>query len=103
MVERLDWGVEEVLSQLDRMGASENTLVVFTSDKGAIPVGSNGPFRGFKSSLWEGGIRMPCVARFPGMIKAGSTTAQVAVGMHRLPTFLAVAKLRLPPRKTWTG
>ena len=103
MVERLDWGVGEVLSQLDRMGAAENTLVVFTSDNGAIPVGSNSPFRGFKSSLWEGGIRMPCLARFPGVFKPASTTTQVALGMDWLPTILTAAKLTPPAGKKIDG
>ena len=99
MIERMDKGVGEVLAQLDRMGAADNTLVIFMSDNGAIPVGSNTPLRGFKSSVWEGGIRMPAMARLPGVIKPGSTTTQVGLGMDWLPTILATAGLRAPARE----
>jgi arylsulfatase A-like enzyme len=103
MVERMDQGIGKVLAQLERMGAAENTLVIFMSDNGAIPVGSNAPLRGFKSSLWEGGIRMPCMARFPGVIRAGSTTTQVGLGMDWLPTILAAAGSSAPPGKKMDG
>ena len=103
MIERMDHGIGEVLAQLDRMGAAENTLVVFTSDNGAIPVGRNAPFRGFKSSVWEGGIRMPCMARLPGVIRPGSTTIQVGMGMDWLPTILAATGVRAPAGKKMDG
>ena len=103
MVERMDRGVGEVLAQLDRMGAAERTLVIFMSDNGAIPIGSNGPLRGFKSSVWEGGIRMPAMARWPGVIRPGSTTTQVGLGMDWLPTILAAGGLRAPAGKRLDG
>jgi arylsulfatase A-like enzyme len=85
------------------MGAAENTLVVFMSDNGAIPVGRNAPLRGFKSSVWEGGIRMPCMARLPGVIRPGSTTTQVGLGMDWLPTILAAAGAQAPVGKKMDG
>jgi len=101
MIERMDQGVGEVLGQVDRMGAAENTLVVFTSDNGAIQVGT--PFRGLKSSVWEGGIRMPCMARLPGAIRPGSTTTQVGLGMDWMPTILAATGVRAPAGKKMDG
>jgi arylsulfatase A len=103
MIERMDDGVGKVLAQIDRMGAAENTLVVFTSDNGAIAVGRNSPLRGFKSSLWEGGIRMPCMARLPGVIRAGSSTAQVGLGLDWLPTMLDATGVRAPAGKKLDG
>jgi arylsulfatase A-like enzyme len=85
------------------MGAAENTLVVFMSDNGAIKIGQNTPFRGFKSSVWEGGIRMPCIARLPGVIKPGSHSDQVGLGMDWLPTFLSLAGLTAPAGKKMDG
>jgi arylsulfatase A len=103
MIERMDQGVGEVLAQVDRMGAAENTLLVFTSDNGAIPVGNNAPFRGFKSSLWEGGIRMPCMVRLPGIIRPASRTAQVGLTMDWLPTIMSAAGVPSPAGKKMDG
>src|SRR5260370_31695591 len=103
MVEGVDRGVGEVMAQLDRMGAAENTLVIFTSDNGAIRVGRNAPLRGLKSSVWEGGIRMPCMARLPGVIRPGSTTTQVGLSMDWLPTILAATGVEAPAGKKMDG
>jgi arylsulfatase A-like enzyme len=103
MIERMDRGVGEVLAQIARMGAKDRTLIIFTSDNGAIPAGSNVPLRGFKSSVWEGGIRMPCMAMLPGVIRPGSKTTQVALGMDWLPTFLSATGVRAPADKHMDG
>jgi N-acetylgalactosamine-6-sulfatase len=103
MIERMDQGVGEVLAQLDRMNAARNTLVIFMSDNGAIPAGNNGRLRGFKSSVWEGGIREPGMARLPGVIPPGTTTTQVALGMDWLPTILNAAGVKAPPGKKMDG
>jgi arylsulfatase A-like enzyme len=92
-----------VLAQIERMGGKNNTLVIFTSDNGAIPAGSNVPLRGFKSSVWEGGIRMPCMAMLPGVIRPGSKTTQVALGMDWLPTFRSATGVRAPADKKVDG
>lgn len=94
MVERMDRRVGDVLAQIDRMGAAENTLVVFTSDNGADPNGSNAPLKGRKSSVWEGGIRAACLARWPARWEAGTTTGQVALTMDWTATLLAAAGAR---------
>lgn len=80
MVELLDKQVGEILAKLDQLGLRENTLVVFTSDNGPHLEGgadpdffnSNGPYRGYKRDLYEGGIRVPMIANWPGKIKSGS-------------------------------
>ena len=94
MVARIDRYVGEIVSKLEVLGISENTLVIFTSDNGAHQEGgadplffdSNGPFRGFKRDLYEGGIHVPLVARWPGKIKAGSQSGHVAAFWDWLPT-----------------
>lgn len=112
MVERMDARVGAVLAQLHSMGAAENTIVIFLSDNGGDPNGRNAPLRGRKSSLWEGGIRVPCLMRWPGMLPQGPTIAQVSLTMDLAPTLLAAAGAS-PPRgrkldgldllPVWTG
>lgn len=96
MVERMDQMVGAVLEQLDRMGAAENTLVVFLSDNGGYVLSRNEPFRGRKSQLWEGGIRVPALMRWPARFPQGRICEQVIITMDLLPTFLAAAGLAAP-------
>jgi arylsulfatase A len=101
MVTRLDKNVGRVLAALEALGLSENTLVVFTSDHGAtFEAGnlgtsnfhdSNRPFRGQKRTLWEGGIRVPAIARWPGRIPAGAVSESVVHMTDLFPTLLAAA------------
>ena len=97
MVERMDARVGDVLAQLRRMGAAENTLVIYHSDNGGDPNGDNGPLRGRKSSCWEGGIRVPCLIQWPGRLPAGRAHAHPAITMDLAPTILAAAGVA-PPR-----
>lgn len=103
MVESMDDGVGRILSQLDQMGAAGNTIVVFQSDNGGYKLSRNEPFRGGKSNLWEGGIRTPCLMRWPGVIREGTTTDQVSLTMDLLPTFLAAAGATPPAGHTFDG
>lgn len=91
MVERLDTRIGDVLRQLDTMGAARNTIVVFTSDNGGDANGRNDPFKGRKSSVFEGGIRAPLHIRWPGVIPAGRAIPQVAMTMDLAPTLLGAA------------
>jgi arylsulfatase A-like enzyme len=91
MVERMDARVGDILSELDRMGVAEETILIFISDNGADPNGSNGLLRGRKGTLWEGGIRIPCLIRWPGVLAAGRLTEQLTVTMDLAPTLLAAA------------
>ncbi|MCL4852912.1 MAG: sulfatase-like hydrolase/transferase [Bryobacteraceae bacterium] len=91
MVERLDTRIGDVLRQLDAMGVARNTIVVFTSDNGGDANGRNDPFKGRKSSVFEGGIRAPLHIRWPGVIPAGRAIPQVAMTMDLAPTLLGAA------------
>lgn len=91
MVEAMDAQVGVILAQLDRMGAAVNTWVIFLSDNGGAGVGSNRPLRGSKSTVWEGGIRTPCLMRWPGRFRPRSETAQVSLMMDITASILAAA------------
>jgi arylsulfatase A-like enzyme len=91
----MDWEVGELLKKIDDLGIANNTIVVFTSDNGAEtfswPDGGNVPFRGEKGTTFEGGFRVPMVARWPGTIKPGIIVNDIIAGEDFLPTFLAGA------------
>jgi arylsulfatase A-like enzyme len=94
MMASLDMGVARVLEALRRRGMERDTLVVFTSDNGGERFSHMGPFRDGKMTLCEGGLRVPAVARWPGVIPAGGHAGQVAVTMDLTATFLALAGAR---------
>lgn len=94
MVEDLDEQVGRLLAQLDRQGIADNTIVVFMSDNGPQePEGtrSSGPFRGKKGDLFEGGIRVPLIIRWPGKIEPGTISTQTGIGMDLTYSFLKAA------------
>ncbi len=103
MVEREDKRIGDVLAQLEKMGVAGNTLVIFHSDNGADPNGRNLPYRGRKSSLLEGGIRVPCVMRWPGVLPEGKTVSQVTATMDVMPTLLAAAGVKPPAGRRFDG
>lgn len=90
VIAELDWSVGEVLAALKMNGVDKNTLVMFSSDNGPWFLGSPGRLRGRKGSTYEGGVREPFLARFPGRIPRGRVSDGVASTMDILPT---VAKL----------
>jgi len=104
MVYILDQQVGEILDKLDELGIAENTLVVFSSDNGPHLEGgadpdyfdSNGPLRGYKRDLYEGGIRVPTLMRWPGHIAAGSTTDHVSAFWDFMPTLAELTGAPLP-------
>jgi uncharacterized sulfatase len=94
MVETLDHEVGRLLSALDASGKAGNTLVVFTSDNGGHPeVSANGPLRGSKWNLYQGGLRVPWFVRWPGTVKAGGTCADPLIGSDLAATLLDAAGL----------
>lgn len=113
-VEEIDWSTGEILKTLRELGLDERTLVVFTSDNGPwiettrgmnpkapalIPrnhSGSADPLRGWKMSAWEGGSRVPFLARWPGKIPAGRKSDEILSTMDLLPTFATLAGAVLP-------
>jgi arylsulfatase A-like enzyme len=97
MVETMDHEVGRVLSALKEAGMEENTLVLFTSDNGGHPQHTgNAPHRGSKWNLYEGGIRVPLIARWPGSVPLGSICAQAVHGCDLLPTLAEVAEVPSP-------
>jgi len=97
MVGALDVQVGRIVKALDSRGLAGNTIVVFTSDNGGERFSNTFPFTGRKSELLEGGLRIPAIVRWPGRIRAGSTTGQTAMSMDWLPTFLAAAGAQPDP------
>jgi arylsulfatase A-like enzyme len=91
MVTRMDFQIGRVLTALDDAKLTGNTIVIFTSDNGGERFSDVWPFTGRKTELLEGGLRIPAVVRWPGHVKARSTTNQVAISMDWLPTLLAAA------------
>jgi arylsulfatase A-like enzyme len=96
MCENLDWNVGRLLDKLDELQLTQNTIVVYFSDNG--PNGSrwNGGMKGIKGSLDEGGLRVPCIFRWPGKIPAGTLIPQVASSIDLLPTLAELASLPSP-------
>jgi arylsulfatase A-like enzyme len=101
-IQELDWMVGEVTQCLEKQGLSENTLVIFTSDNGgmmnlggrnAVKAGHliNGDLLGFKFGVWEGGHRVPFIARWPGKIEPGTESSQLICNVDMLATFMALA------------
>jgi len=107
MITRMDRDIGHVLALLKELGLEENTLVMFSSDNGPTHGGvggtdveffaSAGPLNGLKGSVYEGGIRVPLIARWPGKIKPGSVSDHVCAFWDVLPTLAAVAAAQAPP------
>jgi arylsulfatase A-like enzyme len=97
MLERVDQGVGAILAELDRQGIAGNTLVVLSADNGGERWSSNAPLFHHKATLWEGGIRVPCLMRWPDRLPRGRVTAQMGITMDLHATFLAAAGVA-PPR-----
>jgi arylsulfatase A-like enzyme len=97
-VEAVDWATAVLLAELRRLGLDEDTLVLFTSDNGSLAFngGSNSPLRGRKATTWEGGMRVPCIARWPGRIAPGRTSDELATAMDLLPTIAGLCGVPLP-------
>jgi arylsulfatase A-like enzyme len=91
VMEELDWSVGEVLATLKRLGLDERTLVIFTSDNGPFlsygeHAGSAAPLREGKLTTFEGGVRVPCLVRWPGRVPAGRVSSEAFMGIDWLPT-----------------
>ena len=96
MMERADQGVGQILAALERAGVAGNTLVIFTNDNGGEWLSRNAPLFNRKFTLYEGGIRVPALMRWPGRIAAGRVTPQVGITMDLTATILAAAGVSVP-------
>jgi arylsulfatase len=101
-IEEIDWSVGEITKTLDELKLNENTLVIFTSDNG--PAGRQAPpFRGNKGTVFEGGVREPCIMRWTGKIPAGTTCDRIAGNIDVLPTMAKLIGAELPKDRTIDG
>lgn len=96
VIEELDWSTGEILAALKKHGLDNNTLVIFSSDNGPWYQGSPGKLRGRKGMTWEGGQRVPFIARFPGRIPRGRICDGVASVMDIVPTLARLCGAELP-------
>jgi arylsulfatase A-like enzyme len=99
LIEHLDHGIGQVLDTLDRLHLANDTLVLFTSDNGgSLQFGANnGPWRSGKTHMYEGGLRVPAMARWPGRVKPASHTPRIALSMDIFATACAAAGVKSPP------
>lgn len=102
VLEEIDWSTGQILEALKELGLNENTLVIFTSDNGPNH-GSTGGLRGKKATPYEGGIRVPCIMRWPGTIPPGKTCSEIATTLDILPTVAAMVGAKLPTDRTIDG
>jgi arylsulfatase A-like enzyme len=97
IVEDVDAGVGQILAELDRLGIAGRTLVIFMSDNGGEWLSRNAPLFHRKDRLWEGGIRVPAIFRWPSMLPAGATRHQAAMTMDVTATLVAAASVNRTP------
>lgn len=96
IMERADRGVGEIMATLDRSGLAANTLVIFTNDNGGEWLSRNAPLFNRKFTLYEGGIRVPAIVRWPGHVPAGKVSTQVGITMDLSASILAATGTPLP-------
>jgi arylsulfatase A-like enzyme len=106
-VMEVDWSLGQVLDALERKGVADSTLVIFTSDNGCSPAAgtaalesqghfSSGPFRGYKADIWDGGHRVPFIARWPGKVKAGAVCDDTIGLIDLMATCADLLQVKLP-------
>jgi uncharacterized sulfatase len=107
MIENLDTSIGRILDKLDELNLRNNTIVVFTSDNGGLRkiytgvgevISTNAPLRDEKGTLYEGGIRVPMIVRWPGVVTPGSVCHEPTTTADLLPTFREMASAKLPPQ-----
>ena len=102
VLEEIDWSAGQILKTLKELGLDENTLVIFTSDNGP-QYGSTAGLRGKKSTPYEGGIRVPCIMRWPQSIPSGKTCDELATTLDILPTVAGIIGAQLPSDRKIDG
>jgi len=99
----MDDAIGSILGLLDQFQIADNTLVVFFSDNGGSGGSDNSPLRGHKGQMFEGGFRVPFLARYPGVIPAGTTSHEFLTSLELFPTFTRLAGQQLPEGVTYDG
>jgi len=102
VIAEIDWSVGQILESLEKHKLTEQTLVIFSSDNGPWKLygnhgGSAGPLREAKATVYEGGIRVPCVVQWPGHIPANTVVREPAIMMDWFPTIARLTETKLPP------
>ncbi|MGV3753909.1 MAG: sulfatase [Verrucomicrobiota bacterium] len=110
LLEELDQSVGRIMETVDKLGIAQNTLILFLSDNGGLEheqsgriVTSNRPLRGEKGTLYEGGIRIPAIARWTGIVPAGTQCDSPAITMDVYPTLMDLGGASAPPKQTMDG
>jgi arylsulfatase A-like enzyme len=108
VIEEVDWSVGQVLETLERLELDQRTLVIFTSDNGpwlsyGEHAGSAGPLREGKGTSFDGGVREPCLMRWPGKIPAGTVCREPAMTIDLLPTLARLAGASVPADRIIDG
>ncbi len=103
VIEAVDWSVGEIMKTLERLSIDDNTLVIFTSDNGPWFEGSPGRYRNRKGSAWDGGMRVPLLAWWPGKIRGGTTSDAIAMNIDLFPTIINQAKGKIPTDREIDG
>jgi arylsulfatase A-like enzyme len=102
-VTHMDKAIGGVLKALDAAGQYDNTIILFLSDNGGSGNGGNAPLRGSKSTMWEGGLRVPFIMRWPGKVPAGKVTDEFLTTLEIVPTLLAATGAAAPTKVTLDG
>lgn len=102
-IEEVDWSLGQILDTIQELGLAENTLVLFTSDNGGAGGCCNKPLRGHKGTTWEGGMREPTIAWWPGTVPANSVCDEISTAMDLLPTFAALTGGKVPDDRVIDG
>lgn len=92
----MDEAIGAIMDAVEKAGEKDNTLFLFMSDNGGSGNGGNAPLRGAKSTMWEGGLRVPFIARWPGKLPAGKVTDEFLTSLEVVPTLLAAARAATP-------
>jgi arylsulfatase A len=107
-VASIDWATAVIVEELDRQGLTDNTIVIFTSDNGALApgpdgAGSNAPLRAAKATTWEGGQRVPCLIRWPGHIAPNTRVTELTSALDLLPTIGRLTGAPVPDDRVLDG
>lgn len=92
----MDQAIGSILERVKNYGLEDNTLIIFLSDNGGSGAADNSPLRGRKAQMYEGGLRVPCIIKYPGKIRPGQTNDDFVSALDILPTILAAANVKVP-------